>query len=181
MHNEGRLYSQVAAEAGVPTEKAMIACYLLNLSKEGKTLDEAAALTRRDRCEVRDYARDWGISFSDYMTSPQPLVVTWEKAQRGLWELKLDGLVIATAISDGTGTGGYIAQRKSHSMRADGSTAEIAMRRLSAELERRSVEIFDLEDVQIWMGGDLLAPLPSADPATLRKALAASDITGARQ
>lgn len=178
MHNEGRLFSQVAAEAGVPTEKAMIACYLLNLSREGKTLDEAATLLRKQRCEAREYARDWGIAFSDYMTSPQPLSLTWAKAKRGRWELSLDGLLIAVATSDGRCDGGYTARRESQSLECSGSSAEIAIRRLSTELEKQSVEVFGLDDVRIWMDDagqlDLLAPQAAADPAKLRRALAAS-------
>lgn len=178
MHNEGRLFSQVAAEAGVPIEKAMIACYMLNLSREGKTLDEAAMLLRKDRCDAREYARDWGIAFSDYMTSPQPLSLSWQKAKRGRWELMLDGLLIAVATSDGRGDGSYTAKRESHSLECGGSSAEIAIRRLSAELEKQSVEVFGLDDVQIWMEDDghrdLLAPQPATDPAKLRRALAAS-------
>lgn len=176
MQNEGRLYSQVAAEAGVTIEKAMVACYLLNLSREGKTLDQAAQLTRKDRCEVRDYARDWGIAFTDYVTAPQPLQIAWEKVKRGRWELKLDGLLIAAADADGAG--GYIATRLTQNITCNGSSAEIAMRRLSIELERRSVEIFDLDDVRIDMIEDsqrtTLAPQPAADPRKLRTALGAA-------
>lgn len=176
MNNEGRLYSQVAAEAGVPTEQAMTACYLLQLSRQGKTLDEAAALMRKPRHEAREYARDWGISFADYIMSPQPLAITWAKPKRGLWELKLDGLLIAAATSDGNGTGAYTARRETHDMTESGSSAEIAMRRLSVEIERRSVEIFGVDDVQIWIeqdgARDILAPRAAEDPGKLQRALA---------
>lgn len=177
MDNEGRLFSQVAAEAGVSAETAMVACYLLNLSRKGKTMDDAAALMRKERADVRSYARDWGISFSDYMTSPRPLRIVWEKAKRGRWELKLGGMLIAVAVSDGTGTGSYIASRQTHELTERGSSAEIAIRRLSEALERQSVEIFGLDDVQILMALDerhqLVAPVTDADPAKLQRALAA--------
>lgn len=178
MDNEGRLFSQVAAEAGVSAETAMVACYLLNLSRKGKSMDDAAALMRKDRAEVRSYARDWGISFSDYMTSPQPLVLTWTKAKRGRWDLLLDGLLIASATSNGRGDGGYVATRETHDLRENGSSYEIAIRRLSVEIEKRSVEIFGLDDVQIWIAfedgnHDLCAPKSDADTAKLRRALAA--------
>lgn len=175
MENEGRLFSQVAAEAGVPIERAMVACYLLNLSKQGKSLDDAATLIRKPRCEARDYARDWGISFSDYMTTARPLILTWTKPKRGRWELLLDGLLIAVADADGHG--GYKAHRTNPELVAYGSDAEVAIRRLSIELERRSVEIFGLDDVviEIDQGGELsrMAPKLAEDPHKLRRALAA--------
>lgn len=177
MDNEGRLFSQVAAEAGVSAETAMVACYLLNLSRKGKSMDDAAALMRKPRHEVRGYARDWGISFSDYMTSPQPLSLMWEKARRGLWELKLGDVLIATAVSDGTGTGCYIATRNTHKLRANGSSAVIAMRRLSEMLEQAAVEIFGVEDVAVWVNLDgkhqKVAPTSAEDPAKLQRALSA--------
>lgn len=182
MHNEGRLFSQVAAEAGVPTEKAMIACYLLNLSKEGKTLDEAATLLRKDRCEARDYARDWSIPFVDYDTKRQPLSLSWRKEKRGRWVLAVDGLTIAEATSDGHG--GYTARELGASnpcrarLAADGSKADVAMRRLSLDLERRSVEVFGVDDVLIFIedadGAEIVAPKMAEDAARLRKALAAA-------
>ena len=175
MQNEGRLYSQVDVEAGVTTEKAMVACYLANLSKQRKTLGEAADLIRSPRHAARDYARDWGISFSDYMTSPQPLTLTWTKPKRGRWELKLDGLLIAVADADGKG--GYIAHRTNPALTVVGSDAEIAIRRLSVEIEQRSVEIFGLDDVviEIDQAGEIsrMAPKLAADPGKLRRALAA--------
>lgn len=177
MDNEGRLFSQVAAEAGVSAETAMVACYLLNLSRKGKSMDDAAALMRKGRAEVRSYARDWGISFSDYMTSPQPLRLTWVKTKRGRWELSLDGLLIAFAVSDGSGTGSYVAKRETHELVEFGSSAEIAIRRLSEKLEQHSVAIFGLDDVQIFMafehGHDLVAPKSDADTGKFRRALAA--------
>lgn len=175
MQNEGRLYSQVAAEAGVTTEKAMVACYLSNLSKQGKTLGEAADLIRTPRHAARDYARDWGISFSDYMASAQPLTLTWTKPKRGRWELMLDGLVIAAADADGQG--GYIAHLTKPAITVAGSDAEVAIRRLSVEIERLSVEIFGVDDVviEIDQAGEVarMAPKPAADPMKLRRALAA--------
>lgn len=177
MDNEGRLFSQVAAEAGVSAETAMVACYLLNLSRKGKTMDDAAALMRKPRHEVRGYARDWGISFSDYTTAPQPLCLIWQKVKRGRWELKLADVLVAYAVSDGHGTGGYIAKRDTHSLRADGSSAAIAMRRLSEKLEQLATDIFGVEDVAIWIDFDgehqKAAPSSAEDPDKLRRALAA--------
>lgn len=176
MQNDGRLYSQVAAMAGVTTDKAMVACYLSNLAKDGKTLDEAAALILAPRSYARDYARDWGISFSDYSTASQPLTLTWTKAKRGRWELTLDGLLIASADADGAG--GYNAKHgKPLALAASGSDAEVAIRRLSVEIEMRSLEIFGVDDVviEIDQAGEVtrMAPKPAADPMKLRRALAA--------
>ena len=180
MHNEGRLHAQVAAEAGVTTEKAMVACYLSNLAKDGKTLDEAAALLRKERCEARDIARDWGIAFSDYAPAAQPLSLTWQKEKRGRWLLMLDGAAIAQAVSDGAG--GYQAWRLSADKRigakVEGSNAEVAMRRVSAALDRQSVAIFGVDDVRIAMVDadglvTALAPKVADNHAALRKALAA--------
>jgi len=175
VQNEGRLYSQVAAMAGVTTDKAMVACYLSNLAKDGKTLDEAAALILAPRCYARDYARDWGISFSDYSAASQPLTVTWTKPKRGRWELKLDGLLIASADADGEG--GYNAKHARPSIHMDGSSAEVAIRRLSVEIEQRSLEIFGVDDVviEIDQAGEVtrMAPKLAADPMKLRRALAA--------
>jgi hypothetical protein len=173
MDNEGRLFSQVAAEAGVPAEKAMVACYLLNLSRQGKTLDEAATLLRKRRCEARDYARDWGISFTDYKPARKPLVLKWTKPRRGRWELIVGDALVAAADSDGQG--GYTACAEAASIREVGSSAEVAIRRASIELERRSVEIFGVDDVEIRMVSDgchdVMAPKSPADTAKLRSAL----------
>lgn len=179
MHNEGRLFSQVAAEAGVPTEKAMIACYLANLSKEGKTLNEGAALLRKERCEVRDYARDWGISFPDYAAAASPLSLIWHKKERGLWTLEHRGSVVAEAASDGDGAykARYVGRASEAPAAATGSSAEIAMRRLSLAMERRCDDLFGTDDVAIKVKVEgsralQIAPKPAEDPARLRKALA---------
>lgn len=150
MDNSGRLYSQVAAEAGVSPDKAMIACYLSNLSAEGKSIGEACALMRQPRPIVRDYARDWGISFSDYRPSPQPLLLEWRKERRGRWVLKFDGLIVAEAESDGEG--GYVArQSDERDWTVTGSSADVAIRRMSNQLERASFEIFGVDDVVVSM------------------------------
>jgi hypothetical protein len=103
MDNSGRLYAQVAAEAGVGADKAMIACYLSNLARDGKTMDEAARLLRKERADVRDYARNWGIPFRDYERSDRPLILTWRKEKRGQWKLWNRGECCATADADGGG------------------------------------------------------------------------------
>ncbi len=175
MQNDGRLYSQVAAEAGVAIERAMVACYLLNLSKEGKTLDEAADLIRKPRCEAREYARDWGIRFPDYVAADAPLALTWLKPRRGLWELRHAGSLIAQADADGEG--GYVAHSGALQMKRAGSSAEIAIRRLSAEMERAAVDVFGVDDVVMTMldpscGAVQVCPKPIENAAQLRQALA---------
>jgi hypothetical protein len=174
MDNNGRLYSQVAAEAGVTSEQAMVACYLANLANEGRTLDQAATLLRKERHEARAVARDWSIRFTDYVTAPKPLALTWEKAKRGRWELSIGGELIAEAVSDGHG--GYDAKRGADAP-FGGSKAEVAIRRLSADLERRSVEIFGVDDVVIFIkladGVERMAPKLADNPKRLAEALAA--------
>lgn len=180
MHNEGRLFSQVAAEAHVTSEKAMVACYLANLAKDGKTLDEAATLLRKPRYEARDVARDWGIVFSDYSPATAPLPMDWAKEKRGRWILAFDGLIIAEAVSDGAG--GYHAWRlageKRIGTRHEGSNAEVAIRRLSIALERDSVAIFGVDEIRIGMPDPdgayiALAPKIADNRAELCRALAA--------
>lgn len=171
MDNEGRLYSQVAAQAGVTPERAMVACYLSNLSKAGKTMDEAATLLRKQRCDVREYARDWGISFVDYSPAPQPLRLEWVKPKRGRWELKIGDAEIAEAITDGNGCGSYMARRGTGDWHY-GSSAEIAIRRLSEEMERDSVGLFGVDDVVISMqGSGRVAPKEPGDAHKLAAAL----------
>lgn len=177
MDNNGRLWQQVAAMAQVPPERAVAACYLANLAAAGKTLDEAATLMRKDRGAARDYARDWGIRFVDYVASDRPLCLTWTKAKRGRWELMLGDVLVASAVSDGKGTGGYEAVKNGEDLTFIGSCAEIAMRRLSLDLERRSVAIFGLDDVEINIAFDngisQVAPELEPNALKLRSALAA--------
>lgn len=175
MDNNGRLYGQVAAEAGVSVETAMTACYLANLAKEGRTLDQAAALLRKGRADARDYARDWRISFADYTTSPKPLTLIWQKEKRGLWRLDVGGEPIATATANGAL--GYKAQSFSGDAATTGSDAEIAIRRLSIMLERQSLSLFGVDDVVITMDGNdglsQVAPKQADNSAKLASALAA--------
>lgn len=150
MDNSGRLYSQVAAEAGVKPDEAMIACYLLNLSRQGKTICEAGALLRQDRATIRDYSRDWGISFIDYAPAATPLCLSWTKEKRGRWTLELGGVLVAEAESDGEG--GYCARKSGETeWTHSGSSAEVAIRRLSIAMERASVQIFGVDDIVISM------------------------------
>lgn len=178
MDNSGRLYSQVAAEAGVTTEKAMVACYLLNLSRQGKSLDEAAALLRQSRASARDYARDWGIAFKDYSAAAVPLAIDWRKEKRGRWVLEIDGALVAEAESDGKG--GYRARPAgSREWSHGGSRATVAIRLLSLMLERQSVRIFGVDDVVISMLDadgirERLAPKMAANTVDLQRALAAA-------
>jgi hypothetical protein len=176
MDNEGRLYSQVAAQAGVAPEKALAAVYLSNLARCGKRLDEAAQLARMERHCVRDIARDWGFEFVDYQPQP-PVRAVWEKAKRGgPWLLKnREGRVIATVESDGHGAynasvGGAFA--------ADGSSAFVAAKRASREIDRRSVEFFGVEDIEILFRHpdgtvDQVAPSVAENAPALKMALAA--------
>lgn len=177
MDNDVRLFSQVAAEAAVSAESAMVACYLLSLSRSGKSLDDAATLMRKPRAEVRSVARDWGIAFSDYMLTAAPLRLSWTKPKRGRWELHLGDVLIATADSAGEGNGSYIAYRDNDGIRVDGSSAVIAMTRCSEEIERRSVEISGVDDIEIYMtdadGSTLLAPKCPGNAHQMRRALAA--------
>ncbi|SNT05635.1 hypothetical protein SAMN06295912_13520 [Sphingomonas laterariae] len=178
MDNSGRLYSQVAAEAGVTADKAMVACYLLNLSRQGKSLDEAVALLRQSRAAARDYARDWGITFSDYRASAQPIALIWRKEKRGRWALEVGGAPIAEAESDGAG--GYRARIAGQThWQAGGSSASVSIRRLSVEMERRSVAILGVDDVVISIvatdgAEERLAPKAAENTAVLRKALASA-------
>lgn len=178
MDNSGRLYSQVAAEAGVTADKAMVACYLLNLSRQGKSLDEAAMLMRQPRASARDYARDWGITFTDYSPAAAPLSLVWRKEKRGRWILDLDGALIAEAESDGGG--GYRARLAGTDHWTQvGSGPAVVIRQLSIEIERRSLKIFGVDNVSISMcdaDGECrhLAPKLPDDPARLARALVAA-------
>jgi len=174
--SSGRSWRQVAAEAEVSDERAMVACYLADLARAGKSMNEAASLLRKGRGEVRTYARDWGLRFTDYQTAPQPLQLIWKKPKRGLWTLEIEGGVIAEAIANG-GLG-YKARRIGHDWHV-GSNAEIAMRRLSAEMERDSLDLFGVDDVVISMqiegvGRGRLAPTEEPRAHRLQSALAVS-------
>lgn len=66
MENIGRLFSQVAAEAGVTENRAKLAVYLFGLGNQGKTIGQAAALMRRKPSTIKTLARDFMIDFADY-------------------------------------------------------------------------------------------------------------------
>lgn len=66
MQNIGKLWSQVAAEAGCTANKAKVAVYLRGLAHDGKTLTQAAELMRRKPEFVKRYAREFLIDFPDY-------------------------------------------------------------------------------------------------------------------
>lgn len=173
MDNGGRSWQQVAAEAKVPAERAMIACYLSNLSRAGRSMEDAANLLRKGRGEVRTIARDWGLRFSDYSPAPQPLLLTWLKPKRGRWELAIDGALIAEAVA--AGDDGYKARRIDREWHR-GSTAEIAIRRLSEDMERDCLDLFGVDDVVIVMKQDgftahQVAPAVEDRAETLRRAL----------
>lgn len=181
METHRRLSSQVAAEAEVAADVATLAVYLLDLSRAGKTLDQAAALTRRERWQVRDIARDWGIAFPDY-EARAPRVMTWARERPGRWTLKLDGLDVAEATSEELSPGrrGYRARSLMDAAPEDseGSSAEVAIRRLSIRLDQQARRLFDADDVAIWMQfpdgcRDQMAPKVAEQPERLRRALAA--------
>lgn len=156
METTSKLFSQIAVQAGVSDQTAQLVAYLIDLSAAGKTLNQAAGLIRKDRAFVRDIARDWGLSFADYSFS-KPVILNWTKPRRGEWELSFDGSVIARVNSEVSGgTRFYVArwQRDDASIREDGSSAEIAARRLSIEIDRRSIDLFSVDDIEI------IFPLP---------------------
>lgn len=66
MENTGRLFSQVAAEAGITPNKAKVAVYLFGLSQSGCSLSYAAGMLRRKPDYVKRYSREFLIDFSDY-------------------------------------------------------------------------------------------------------------------
>lgn len=186
MDSSGRLYAQVAAEAGCDPQDAMIAVYLRDLSRDNRTLDEAARLLRKQRGEVRNYARDWGVNFSDYIPAAQPLQLVWRKIKRGSWGLYLGDDQVGEGCSDGEG--GYYAQLCDESAKvheAVGSSYLVAFKRLSLIIDRESVSIFGVDDIVIDLevvtkDGEeqvthtRLAPKePDVEPAVMRRALAA--------
>ncbi len=175
MDNDVKMYSQVAAAAGVTDQEAMVACYMLGLSQAGKTLDQAATLLRVTRPVARRHARSWSIRFPDYPSATEPVFLTWEKEKRGRWVL-LDGTrELAEAVSDGKGTGCYVARIIGHSARYDGSSAEVAIARCSEAIEESCVHLIGAEDVVILgpKKGDIVrvAPTNIGDPTTLERAL----------
>lgn len=180
MQSNSRLASQVAAEADVDLAAAQAAVYFLDLSRAGKTLNEAAALMRCERCDARAIARDWGIEFPDYRPrTPRPLV--WRKARRGRWELMDAGRVVAEAVTEELSPGrrGYRARllEDAEPVEREGSSADVALRRLSLEIERRAVALFSVDDVEIVAdfpdGREHLAPKLPEHPQLMRQALAA--------
>lgn len=66
MENQGRLFGQIAAEAGISKRRAKIALYLSGLAGEGRTLTYAASALRLQPSTIRTYAKDFLIDFSDY-------------------------------------------------------------------------------------------------------------------
>lgn len=176
MDNTGKMFTQVASAARVSEQQATIACYMLNLAKDGRSLNDAAALLRLSRAEARDHARSWTISFADYdATAPKPLALEWKKERRGRWILTVDGGVIACAESDGEG--GYRARREGSAQWLwTGSSAAVAIKRASREIERGSLDALGVDDVTIH-GPDaagntaLLAPMDIGPRSQLRAAL----------
>lgn len=181
MQSNSRLASQVAAEAEVDLSAAQAAVYLLDLSRAGKTLNDAAALLRVERCDARAIARDWGIEFPDYTPAP-PLPLEWSRVKRGRWELfsKSHGTV-AEAVTEELSPGrrGYRARLIGApiAIEREGSSAEVACRRLSLQIEREAVTLCGCDDVAVFMdfsdGREQLAPKLPERPDRMRQALAA--------
>jgi len=175
MDNVGRLYSQVAAQADVSPEKAQVAVYLYNLAQQGKSIGDACRMTRMERPDVRNVARDWGFQFTDYAPS-LPLPLEWHKVKRGIWELRLpDGTAVADMKSN---HGDYVAEWRGGGNAESGSKPEVAARRLSIEIERQSLKLFGVDDVAIGFTGpdgvrERLAPEVAANSQKFAEALAA--------
>ncbi|WP_420140181.1 hypothetical protein [Sphingomonas sp.] len=66
MENPGRLFGQIAAEAGITEAKAKVALYLMGLAEQGRSLDYAAGALQKKPSTVRTYARDFLIDFADF-------------------------------------------------------------------------------------------------------------------
>lgn len=166
MDTNSRLYSQVAGMACVPPERAMVACYLVDLLGAGKTLDDAAQLMRSTRAKVRKIARDWGIAFPDIGEAER---LEWEKEARGRWVLRQGGEIVAEATSyTANGSSGYRAKAVRGALTAEASKTEAALRQLSIALATGE------DDVEISMPGvGVLAPKPEPLADAMKRALAA--------
>lgn len=175
MDNSVKMYAQVAALAKVTEQQAMIACYMLNLARGGKTLDEASALLRIERGEARRHARSWSIRFPDYPLAGEAAEVEWKKEKRGRWLLLDRGREVAEAVSDGKGTGGYVATIIGYGTQFEGSSAEIAIARCSEAIELRATHVLGVEDVRIIgpKKGEMvrLAPTDIGERYALQQAL----------
>lgn len=174
MESTSRLHVQIAIDAGVSEDEAKVAAYMLDLSRAGKTLDHAASLLRKERGDARDVARDWGISFPDY-TPTTPRKLAWHKPVRGEWVMQ-DGQAVLARITPkvDNGTRRYWARWEYDNgyLSAEGSSAEIAARRLSKMIERQSLPLFGMDDIEIhFLDAGRLAPDRAADPFKLRSAL----------
>jgi hypothetical protein len=66
MDNIGRLFDQVAAEAGVSANRAKLAVYVMGLASAGRSLADTANALRRKPDTVKVLARDFMIDFPDY-------------------------------------------------------------------------------------------------------------------
>lgn len=175
MDSTSRPYSQVAQMAGVAPEKAMAACYLLDIARAGRSLNDAAALMRTNRANVRHIARNWGIGFTDYSYG-EPIVFAWRKTAPGQWVLERGADVIARARRVTRNGVSFFEAEGSEGMAyiETGSSAEVACRRLSIILEEFSVKLFGVDDIEITMP-EVGTLAPKAEPLApkLRDALSA--------
>lgn len=180
METTTKLHSQIACEAGVSKDAAQSAAYLLDLSREGKTLDQAAELMRRGRSDVRSIARDWGIPFPDYTPAP-PLMLGWSKTAGGGLELHLGGQLVAqahrlesAARTDTAFEARWLATPNGPVERA--ATALAAAKKLSVEIDRHAVALLGADDIAITLpdgagGGLPFLPRPIGPAKRLRSSL----------
>ena len=66
MDNPDRMFSQIAAEAKISTNKAKVALYLHGLATQGRTLEYAAKALRRKPDTIKAMAREFMIDLADY-------------------------------------------------------------------------------------------------------------------
>ena len=66
MDNIGRLFDQVAAEAGVTASRAKLAVYVMGLASSGRSLSDTASALKRKPETLKTLARDFMIDFPEY-------------------------------------------------------------------------------------------------------------------
>lgn len=66
MDSPSRLWSQIAAEAGISANRAKLAAYITDLAKDGRTLVDAAKAVRRSPEVMKKLSREFMIDWPDY-------------------------------------------------------------------------------------------------------------------
>lgn len=66
MDNPSRLWGQIAAEGGCSANRAKMAAYLMNLAKDGRSLEAACAAVRRKPATLKTLSREFMIDWPDY-------------------------------------------------------------------------------------------------------------------